>query len=179
MDTVRKELKAKGFTDAEIDLGGFKVITTFDKRSQTAAVKAVRQERPTIKAKGVHIGLSAVEAGTGGSSRCTGVRPRAISTRRTQARDPAGLALQGVRALGGAAGRHQSQEPVPGHQPYKVPGTDAEVNNEFNSRTARRRPRQGNRGLHQHGVRRPGGADGTAEGRRRAIAAGIPEDTPG
>jgi len=62
---VKQELRKEDFTDAEIEGGGLRVTTTIDPRMQRAAVQAVREERPTVNAKGVHIGLSAVEPGTG------------------------------------------------------------------------------------------------------------------
>ena len=65
LDSVRRELKAQGFTDQDIDLGGLRVVTTFDRKAQRAAVRAVRQERPRENARNVHIGLSAVQPGTG------------------------------------------------------------------------------------------------------------------
>src|SRR5688572_31154534 len=37
-------LKEQGFSDQDIDLGGLRVITTFDRKAQRSAVRAVRQE---------------------------------------------------------------------------------------------------------------------------------------
>jgi membrane peptidoglycan carboxypeptidase len=65
LQTVREELLALGFTDAEIDSGGLRVETTFDRQAQRAAVRAVKAEFPTIDAKGVHVGLASVRPGTG------------------------------------------------------------------------------------------------------------------
>ena len=62
---VKEHLRAEGFTDAEIEGGGLRVTTTISAKAQKAAVQAVKEERPTENAKGVHIGLSAVEPGTG------------------------------------------------------------------------------------------------------------------
>jgi len=180
MDTVRKELKAKGFTDAEIDLGGFKVITTFDKRSQTAAVKAVRQERPTIKAKGVHIGLSAVEAGTGRVIAMYGGETAGNLNEATQARIQPGSAFKAFALSGALQDGISLKSRFQGTSPYKVPGTDAEVNNEFNQ----------SYGANVDLVKATEDSINTAYvdlavqmGPQKvvdaAIAAGIPEDTPG
>ena len=63
MDTVRRELKANGFTDQDIDLGGLRVTTTFDKRSPARGrargapgaapgERAQRAHRPVRRAAG-------------------------------------------------------------------------------------------------------------------------------
>ena len=65
---VRAELLKRGMTEQEITAGGLRIITTFDKKMQTAAEKAVEDNRPTVDAEGVHIGLAAVEPGTGAVS---------------------------------------------------------------------------------------------------------------
>ena len=62
---VKEHLRAEGFTDAEIEGGGLRVTTTITAKAQNAAVQAVKEERPTENAKGVHIGLASVEPGTG------------------------------------------------------------------------------------------------------------------
>jgi membrane peptidoglycan carboxypeptidase len=132
LDTVRKELKAKGFTDAEIDLGGFKVITTFNKTDQLAAVRAVRQGRPTINAKNVHIGMSAVDSATGGVVAMYGGETAGNLNEATQARIQPGSAFKAFAlsaALDAGIGLHSRFQ---GTSPYKVPGTNFEVNNEFN-----------------------------------------------
>ncbi|HEU4513020.1 MAG TPA: transglycosylase domain-containing protein [Nocardioidaceae bacterium] len=65
LSLVESELRELEFTDAEIEGGGLQVTTTFTKKMQRAAVAAVKQERPRENAKGVNIGLAAVEPGTG------------------------------------------------------------------------------------------------------------------
>jgi membrane peptidoglycan carboxypeptidase len=133
MDTVRKELKAKGFTDSEIDVGGFRVITTFDKKAQQAAVRAVRKERPTINAKGVHIGMSAVQAGTGRVIAMYGGETAGNLNEATQARVQPGSSFKAFAlsaALQDGIGLHSR---FWGNSPFKVPGTNAQVNNEFNT----------------------------------------------
>jgi membrane peptidoglycan carboxypeptidase len=46
LDLVRKQMRAEGFLDSEIEGGGFRVVTTFDKDMQDAAVDAVKEVRP-------------------------------------------------------------------------------------------------------------------------------------
>lgn len=62
---VQDEMKARGFTQEQIDAGGLRVTTTFDKKAQEAATNAIKQQAPTTNMKGVRIGLSAVEPRTG------------------------------------------------------------------------------------------------------------------
>lgn len=66
LDTVRREVEAKtGLTDADIDRGGLKIVSTFDKKMQASAVQAIKDELPKDGAKGVHAGLAAVVPGDG------------------------------------------------------------------------------------------------------------------
>ncbi|HSO03547.1 MAG TPA: transglycosylase domain-containing protein, partial [Candidatus Limnocylindrales bacterium] len=62
---VEEELLALGFTEAEIEGGGLRIVSTFDRKSQAAAVKAVKEQAPTTGMEGVRIGLAAVEPVTG------------------------------------------------------------------------------------------------------------------
>ncbi|MGH3317958.1 MAG: transglycosylase domain-containing protein, partial [Nocardioidaceae bacterium] len=61
---VEKSMAEQGFTDDEIYGGGLKVVTTFDYQAQKATQRAVRQVRPKGD-KGLHVGISSVEPGTG------------------------------------------------------------------------------------------------------------------
>jgi membrane peptidoglycan carboxypeptidase len=67
VDLVKKELKSKlKLTDADIDKGGYKVVTTIDKRAQDAAAKAVKDRMPKGAAgKGLHVGLTSIKPGDG------------------------------------------------------------------------------------------------------------------
>lgn len=64
MAMTESELREQGFTSAQINGGGLKVITTFDKQAQDAAVDAVETVRPKGKDK-LNVGLASVEPGTG------------------------------------------------------------------------------------------------------------------
>ncbi|MTB89469.1 penicillin-binding protein [Aeromicrobium senzhongii] len=46
LELTRKQLRAEGFLDSEIEGGGLRVVTTFDKNMQKDAVEAVKQVRP-------------------------------------------------------------------------------------------------------------------------------------
>ncbi len=66
MRAVQDELKTRvGLTDAQIDQGGLRVVSTFDRRAQSAAISAMAQEMPTQGAKGVRAGLAAIRPGDG------------------------------------------------------------------------------------------------------------------
>ncbi len=63
---VQDELRSRlGLTDAQIDQGGLRVVSTFDRRAQAAAVTAVADELPTSGDDGVRAGLAAVRPGDG------------------------------------------------------------------------------------------------------------------
>ena len=64
---VREELKNKlKLTDADIDRGGFKIVTTIDKDAQAGAVAAVDKQMPTgPEGKDLHVGLVAIKPGDG------------------------------------------------------------------------------------------------------------------
>ena len=62
---VEKELDERGFTEEQIDTGGLRIVTTFDRDAQAAAVRAVEEAGPTTGTKGLRIGLASVDPGTG------------------------------------------------------------------------------------------------------------------
>jgi membrane peptidoglycan carboxypeptidase len=62
---VEDQLRELGFDDTEIQRGGLRITSTFDKSSQRAATAAVRKAGPTSDTKGLRIGLAAVRPGTG------------------------------------------------------------------------------------------------------------------
>ncbi|WP_020691397.1 transglycosylase domain-containing protein [Aeromicrobium massiliense] len=64
LDLVRKKLVGLGYTDAQIDGGGLRIVTTFDRKMQNAAVEAVRESRPD-GLKELHQALVTVQPGTG------------------------------------------------------------------------------------------------------------------
>ena len=65
LDSVRKSLLNHGFTEDDINRGGLRVVSTFDRNAQKAAVQAVKDQAPTSGTKGLRIGLAAVRPGTG------------------------------------------------------------------------------------------------------------------
>ena len=65
LDSVRRGLLANGWSEDDINRGGLRVVSTFDRKAQAAAVAAVKAEAPKTGAKGLRIGLAAVKPGTG------------------------------------------------------------------------------------------------------------------
>jgi membrane peptidoglycan carboxypeptidase len=66
LDAVRAEVRAKlRLTDDDIDRGGLKIVSTFQRKAQRAAVDAVEEELPDNGDKGVRAGLVAIKPGDG------------------------------------------------------------------------------------------------------------------
>ena len=63
----RRELKSKlKLTDADIDRGGYKIVTTVDKKAQDAAIAAVKERMPTGKGTDtLRVGLTSIKPGDG------------------------------------------------------------------------------------------------------------------
>jgi membrane peptidoglycan carboxypeptidase len=131
MDAVRRELKAKGFSEQDIDLGGLRVTTTFNRKSQRAAVRAVRQERPRENARNVHIGLSAVQPGTGAVIAMYGGNKAGNLNEATQARVQPGSSFKPFALAAALDDGISLRSRYNGNSPQELPGTDKEVNNEF------------------------------------------------
>ena len=65
LNAVTTELIALGFDETEIQRGGLHITSTFDRRAQRAAVRAVQDAGPQSATKGLRVGLAAVRPGTG------------------------------------------------------------------------------------------------------------------
>lgn len=65
LEAVTEQLITLGFDETEIQRGGLRIVSTFDKQAQESAVKAVEQEGPTTGTDGLRIGLASVRPGTG------------------------------------------------------------------------------------------------------------------
>ena len=64
LDMARKELARRGFDEDEITGGGLKVTTTFNATQQNKMLDAAKNELPK-KRGGLHVGMAAVQPGTG------------------------------------------------------------------------------------------------------------------
>jgi membrane peptidoglycan carboxypeptidase len=65
LDSVRTALLAHGFSDDDINRGGLRVTSTFDRTAQAASLAAVNANYPTSGTKGLRVGLVAIKPGTG------------------------------------------------------------------------------------------------------------------
>ncbi len=63
--SVKEQLYAEGFTEAQVEAGGLRIVSTFDEQAQEAAERAVAELGPRTGTEGLRIGLAAVEPGTG------------------------------------------------------------------------------------------------------------------
>ncbi len=180
LDAVRKELKVKGFTDQDIDLGGLRVTSTFDRKAQRSAVRAVRQEKPTENARNVHIGLSAVEPGTGAVLAMYGGPRAGELNQATQARVQPGSAFKPFALAAALEDGVSLKSRFQGNSPLELPGTAKAINNEFDR----------DYGSTVDLVKATEDSINTAYVdltleigprlvREAAVAAGVPDDTPG
>jgi membrane peptidoglycan carboxypeptidase len=62
---VEKQLLDLGFDETEIQRGGLRITSTFDRKAQKAATAAVHKVGPKSGTEGLRIGLAAVRPGTG------------------------------------------------------------------------------------------------------------------
>ena len=65
LTAVEQQLIAQGYDQEEIQRGGLKIISSFDRKAQRAAQRAVKEQGPTSGTEGLRIGLAAVKPGTG------------------------------------------------------------------------------------------------------------------
>ncbi len=65
VEQVRQELYRIGITEDQLNRSGLRVVSTFNKQAQDAAVSAVISEGPTEGIEGLRIGMAAVRPGTG------------------------------------------------------------------------------------------------------------------
>ena len=63
IQTVKRELDALGFDEDEINRGGLRVVSTFDRKAQKSTNVAVAELRPTEK--NVHVGVVSVDPSSG------------------------------------------------------------------------------------------------------------------
>ncbi|WP_246063331.1 transglycosylase domain-containing protein [Nonomuraea longispora] len=75
LEQVTAELNRRGYSDEDINSGGLKIVSTFDKKLMQAAKRAVTDTLPDATPKKVRTGLAAVDPGTGEVVAFYGGRP--------------------------------------------------------------------------------------------------------
>jgi len=65
LEAARQALYAQGITEDQVNRAGLRVVTTFNKQAEDAAIAAVQAQAPTTKIDGLRIGLASVRPGTG------------------------------------------------------------------------------------------------------------------
>ena len=65
LESARDEMLELGYTDDDINLNGYRVVTTINKQAQDAATEAVDTYGPSYNTEGLRIGLASVRPGTG------------------------------------------------------------------------------------------------------------------
>ncbi len=64
LESVRREMLRRGYSEDDLNVGGFRIVTSFDKKAQAAAVEAVSNSGVSSE-KGLRIGLTSVKTDTG------------------------------------------------------------------------------------------------------------------
>lgn len=65
LTAIEQQLLTQGYTEEEIQRGGLKIISSFDRRAQRSAQRAVKDHGPNSGTEGLRIGLAAVKPGSG------------------------------------------------------------------------------------------------------------------
>ena len=64
LESVQREMVKRGYSEDDLNVGGFRIVTSFDKNAQAAAVDAVNNSGVSGE-KGLRIGLTSVKTDTG------------------------------------------------------------------------------------------------------------------
>jgi membrane peptidoglycan carboxypeptidase len=132
LQQVKTELEQIGIDPAEIETGGLRVTTTFDRNAQIAAVEAVQAEAPTENVEHLHIGLAAVRPGDGGVVAMYG-GPDAVAQSFNDAVDSipqAGSTVKPFTLVAAFENEFSLKHRFSGNSGFEVPGLGKPVNNE-------------------------------------------------
>jgi len=135
LDAVRQELGRQGLDDDEIEAGGLRVHTTFDRKAQAAAVKAVATQFPKKNAARVQVGLASVRPGDGAVVALYGGKDF-LADQISAASEDRILLGSTVKPFTLAAGLREGRSlrsRYQGNSPIELPGGDKPVRNEFNN----------------------------------------------
>ena len=135
LSLVQKELLANGFTEEQINGGGYKVVTTFDADAQDAMVDAA--QKMTLAAAGskkaaanLHAGMASIDNATGGVLALYG-GPDFVKSQLNWATisSPVGSTFKPYALLAGLRDGWTLNDKVDGSSPMRLPGTTTQVRN--------------------------------------------------
>jgi membrane peptidoglycan carboxypeptidase len=133
LDLVRKKLVALGYTDAQIDGGGLRIVTTFDRKMQKAAVETVKEQRPD-GLKELHQALVSIQPGTGAVKAMYGgddFLKSQLNWATLGAQPGSTFKVFGVVAA--LENGYSLQTQLDGNSPYRLPGSSVTIGNQGDS----------------------------------------------
>ena len=131
LDMVRDELIDLGFSDAEIDAGGLRVVTTFDEQAQDAAQTAVTENYPPPPNNGVEVGLLSIDPETGGIAAVYGGKNWEKSQfNNALAPVPVGSTMKAFTVAAALQNGFTLESTFNGNSPFYVEGVDEEFENQ-------------------------------------------------
>ena len=171
---VEQELKEMDFSDAEVQGGGLKVITTLDKNMQDAAVataqkyteQAASSAKPKQDASKLHAAVASVDTATGGVLAMYGGPDYGQDSRNWSTTPrPAASTFKSFAAAAGLRNGYSLDSVLKGDT-FTPRGDPVPIRNEFNEQYGRD-AQESRRGIHHHRVRRHDRVHGQWRLRRR------------
>ena len=133
LEEVRRELLRRGFTEEEVEAGGLRVRSTFNRKAQDAAVRAATEQFPRRNAERVRVGLAAVRPGDGAVVAMYG-GPDFVThslNAATQSRVMIGSTYKPFTLAAALQNGRSLKSRYAGNSPLQLPGGDKPVRNEF------------------------------------------------
>lgn len=119
-------------TEEELNTGGYRIVTTFDRKKQKAAVNAVKEEQPEELLKYTHIGLAAVVPGDGAVVAMYG-GPNAVKQsydNAWQARPNVGSTIKPITLAAAFENDISLESRFSGNSPYEFEGLETPIGNQ-------------------------------------------------
>jgi membrane peptidoglycan carboxypeptidase len=131
LDMVRDELKDLGFDREEIDAGGLRVTTTFDRQAQQAAQLAATEGFPPEPNRGVKMGLASIDPRTGAVVAIYGGKKWERSQLNyATAAIPVGSTMKAFTVAAALSNGYSLSSTFYGNSPFYIDGDPQPVNNQ-------------------------------------------------